>query len=409
MRILYIGPLPPEAGGRILCGASLHGWDLARRAVRQGHDVCYLAPTSVRGSFIKEGVRVIHQPSRKWRKAWEGWRFGRGLDRKKLEAARPFRGREQSAVFARAAIIGRTIDLVRPDVVHLQTIEHGGPLSYYLQGRPVPAVATDHGYWRFVRSEADLARMKSGLGGLKRLVAVSSFAREKAVRDGFEEAVPVTVIHNPVEVGGFSLEGRESVRQTWGWGRKMGVFFSGITESIAVKGLDVLLEAFRRCERLRRSCRLVALADREGERLARRFAADCGLDIAVRTFVPRDEARAICGAADVCVVPSRSDALILVFLEALAAGVPIVGFGPSVRELEGLLETRVGEPFDAGRETPDDLAGKILAVLGGGIDRDRLREAIGRRLSWEAQFPAYDDLYRSVRRPGESSVGEGGG
>jgi len=407
MRILYIGPLPPEAGGRILCGASAHGWELARRAARRGHEAAYLAPTSVRKTFTREGVRVIDQPFRKWRKAWDGWRFGRGLGRREREAVRPFGGRERLAVLGRALFIRRTIDAVRPDGVHLQAIEHGGPLSFALQGRPVPAVATDHGYWRFVQSPEDLARMKSGLGGLKRLIVVSTYARERAVRDGFENLVPVTIIHNPVDPDEAGPAEREAVRKEWGWNKKRGLFFSGVTSSLAVKGLDILLEALRCRPVLKATCRLVALADAEGESYARRFAAENGLDVLVRTEVPHRRARALCGAADVCVGPSRADALPLVFGESLAAGVPVVGFGPAVRELAGLLGMSVGEPFDADKETPADLGEKVEAVLGWTTERGILREAFGRRLSWEAQFPAFDELYRTAFRPRDAGSPEG--
>jgi glycosyltransferase involved in cell wall biosynthesis len=399
MRILYAGPLPPEAGGRLLSGASVHGWDLARQAARRGHAVFYLAPTQARASFVKDGVRVINQPHGKLRKGWDGWRLRLGLEPRKRKAVRPFRGSARTAILGRAFFLRRAVDLLKPDCVHFQAIEHGGPLSHLLQGRLVPAVATDHGYWHFVTSPEDLIRIKSGLGSLKRLVAVSAYARDRAVRDGLDTLVSITVIHNPVDVAAFQIGDPAEVKREWGWGSKRAVLFSGVTESLKIKGLGLVLEAFRRHHELKATSRLVALVDEEGKAYADRFAREHGLDVEARSGLPESTARALYGAAEVCVVPSRSEAFPLVYGESLAAGVPLVGFAPAVGELESLLGISVGEPFDAERETPDDLAEKIMTVLGRSVSRPALRDAVARRLSWDAQFPAYEELYRSSVRP----------
>lgn len=269
-------------------------------------------------------------------------------------------------------------------------------MSLLLQGRPVPAVATDHGYWHSVASPADLARVKAGLGRLNRLVAVSALARDRALQDGLEALVPVVVIHNPVDAGASGQADPADVRRAWGLEGKNTAFFSGLTKSLEVKRIDLLLEAFGRRRELRENCRLVVLADAGGAEYALKFVDKHGLDAVVRTEIPRDEARALAAAADVCVLPSRSEAFPLVFEESLAAGVPVVGFGPAVRELADLLGTYVGEPFDAESETADELAEKIWRVIMRTVERRPLREAFARRLSWEAQFPAYENLYREA-------------
>jgi glycosyltransferase involved in cell wall biosynthesis len=408
MKLLYVGLLPPEAGGFLRTGASTHGWDLARKAAAGGHEVAYLAPTQARRSYVREGVRVIGQPHRKWRKAWDGWRLGLKMGRREREAAEPYRGRTRMAVLGRALHLRRTVGLLKPDCVHLQAIEDGAPLSLLLQGHPVPAVATDHGYWHSVASDVDFDRGKAGLGRLNRLVAVSAFARDRAVRDGLDALVPVAVIHNPIEPGESDSADPAAVRRARGLEGKNIVFFSGLTRSLETKRLGLLLEAFRYRRELRECCRLVALADSQGAVHARRYAEKHGLDAVVRVEVSRDEARALAAAADVCAVPSRSEAFPLVFEESLAAGVPVVGFGPAVRELAGLLGTYVGEPFEGENESPDELAEKIWRVIMKAVERRPLREAFARRLSWDAQYPAYEDLYRQAVQQGPASARGGG-
>ena len=108
--------------------------------------------------------------------------------------------------------------------------------------------------------------------------------------------------------------------------------------------------------------------------------------------------RRVYRAADVLALPSRSEAFGLVFLEALAVGTPVVGFAPTILELRERLGEEVGLPFDAGPETPADLAAKLLAVLRRPKERHGLAARTKAAFSWDAIFPALDRLYRRLWR-----------
>jgi glycosyltransferase involved in cell wall biosynthesis len=102
------------------------------------------------------------------------------------------------------------------------------------------------------------------------------------------------------------------------------------------------------------------------------------------------------GQADVLALPSRSEAYGLVLVEAVAAGIPVVGFAPTVEEFRCLLGTDIGEPFDAEAESSADLADKIENVLGRSFDRRDLAERARRVFSWDTLFPQYDRFYKMV-------------
>ena len=73
-------------------------------------------------------------------------------------------------------------------------------------------------------------------------------------------------------------------------------------------------------------------------------------------------------SAELLCLPSRSEAFALVILEALAAGTPVAGYGPTLTEIRKRIGIDIGEPiFDP---TPENVADGdrigALAQLGPG-------------------------------------------
>jgi len=80
----------------------------------------------------------------------------------------------------------------------------------------------------------------------------------------------------------------------------------------------------------------------------------------------------MCSAELLC-LPSRSEAFALVIVEALAAGTPVAGYGPTLVEIRERIGIDVGEPiFDP---TPDNVAAAVEAVRSRRWDRAGLRRA----------------------------------
>ena len=100
------------------------------------------------------------------------------------------------------------------------------------------------------------------------------------------------------------------------------------------------------------------------------------------------------GAELVC-LPSLSESFGLVMIEALAAGAPVAGFGPTLREIGELLGIDVGEPIDD--PTPDNVAAAIESIRSRTWDRERLRRAALSEFSAASVARRYARLLRSVR------------
>jgi glycosyltransferase involved in cell wall biosynthesis len=99
-------------------------------------------------------------------------------------------------------------------------------------------------------------------------------------------------------------------------------------------------------------------------------------------------------SAELLCLPSRSEAFALVIVEALAAGTPVAGFGPTLTEIRERIGIDVGEPiFDP---TPDNVAAAIEAVRSRSWDRAALRRAVLDRFSPPVVARSYAGLLREV-------------
>ena len=93
-------------------------------------------------------------------------------------------------------------------------------------------------------------------------------------------------------------------------------------------------------------------------------------------------------------LPSRSEAFALVIIEALAAGTPVAGYGPTLVEIRDRLGIDIGEPiFDP---TPENVAAAIEAARSRRWDRERLRRATLGEFGPPAIARRYAKLIRTV-------------
>jgi glycosyltransferase involved in cell wall biosynthesis len=99
-------------------------------------------------------------------------------------------------------------------------------------------------------------------------------------------------------------------------------------------------------------------------------------------------------SAELLCLPSRSEAFALVIVEALAAGTPVAGYGPTLVEIRDRLGIDVGEPiFDP---TPDNVTAAIEAVRSRRWDRPALRRAALEGFAPPVIAHQYARLIRSV-------------
>lgn len=173
------------------------------------------------------------------------------------------------------------------------------------------------------------------------------------------------------------------------------LFFGHLTR---IKGADILIKAFHKVSQRNREVHLHLVGDGKLRGFCEDFVQKENLNDRVHFWgaQPQNLLFRIIKGADICVLPSRNDAVSLTVLEAMAAGKPIIttrvgGIPESVKERNGILV----EP------EPHQLARAIEFLL----DNEDLRQKIGRNnsqdvkaYSWKKASQEYVRIYESLVR-----------
>jgi glycosyltransferase involved in cell wall biosynthesis len=255
-----------------------------------------------------------------------------------------------------------------------------------------------------VEREPAAAEIRDRLRALDRVVYLNAESRAEAIAAGIDPGRLVS-IPNGVDASRFpaDLAPAELTELGPAEGREL-VLFAGRLD--AQKRVDVLVEAFARLVARRAGARLAIAGkgpEREGlERLAReRAVADRVAFLGVRDDVPR-----LLRAARVLVLPSASEGISNVILEAMAVGTPVIatdvaGNRELVRhEREGLL-VPVGDAAALERALERLLGDHALATKLAGAGRARIDE----EFAIERVARRYLELFDSLpeRRPVSSA------
>jgi spore coat protein SA len=310
--------------------------------------------------------------------------------------------------------VARIIQQVRPDLVHV----HNRPLlALYLQRRcrvPPPIILHMHNLFESLgkreRPDPDAPIPVAGFAACSNFV----LARERS-RLGRGAALS-RVIYNGVAAGAFASRwdqaaGVPAVRRRYGLADEPTVLFVGkLRES---KGVHILLRAMARVWEAAPRTVLVLVGGTEYGRgrtrretpfmtRLRQTLAQARGRVVLTGFVPPDQMPEAYLLGDLFVGPSQiEEGLGLVFLEAAATGLPIIatargGIPEVVRDgFNGLL---LRQPDD-----PDELAAKIIALLGDAPWRQRLgrqgRDWVSATFSWERIAASLEDFYDEIRGP----------
>lgn len=229
------------------------------------------------------------------------------------------------------------------------------------------------------------------------IVAVSD-----AVRNAMTAACPALAaraitVRNGVDVARFATtpEENRSARQALGFAPG-DVVVGAVARLDPRKGLDTLIEAVAQAARLVPAIRLLVVGEgRERERLERQ-ALDRGIASRVRWAGHRGDVRPYLAAMDVFAAPSRSEGLGVAIIEAMAAGVPVLG-----SDVGGIPEVLAGA--EAGLLLPADhapgWADALAALARDPSTRARMGAAASRharRFSTHASDAALAALYTGL-------------
>lgn len=336
MRLLSVGSLPPELGGTERGGvASFHAALL--EAFSRGVD----------------GVEVV------------------GVLAPSPYARAPYPVLARPAPDTTAGFYESLLERLEPDVVLLNHVANTVGVTHAgLAGAP-PALGVAHS-WHNVTFQSGAERRRAravtaeALSGLTALATPSRHCRREGERLGLPYPSLVRTIHYPLqslyEDDGIDVEAEE----------REDVLYVG--SLIRRKGPGALVEAAAALPRA--DVTLVGRGEEEGP--LRELIERLGLAHRVR-LTPLsgpghlERLRELFLGSSVLCLPSESESFGIVFIEALACGVPVVGFGPTVREIREAMGIEVGVALED--RSPAAIAAAIERVLASTWDRGALRRA----------------------------------
>lgn len=274
----------------------------------------------------------------------------------------------------RAALtLARVLRAFHPDLVSCHSSKAGIITRLIVRGR-VPTVFTAHG-WGFAERGWLLARLvfipceKLAARYTARLICVSSYLRDVALRHRIASGNKLTVIHNGVEtVPDKTLNGRER--------GPLKILFVG--RLVSQKDPETVLRAYAALpESVRRRARLHLIGEGDKRRALEAFVRDRGLDDSVRFLGAVDRSAVLdeLRRGDIFVLTTHYEGLPRTVIEAMHAGLPVVASDVwGVSELFG----DAGAGDDIGILVAESSVDQVRAALQRLIQEPALRDAMGR-------------------------------
>jgi len=362
----------PHAGGMARTSVRLTE-ELARTG---DHLVVYPFPDAIGTSTLWDlggGLSVGVQPT----VMWPGWRR-LGAWWRKARELRPapdgVRGRLLDAMTM--AALDHVVQEFKPQVIHNHLARRDFPRVYEAVGLRIPLILTHHHY------EAG-----ESLESYDRIVFVSHAQLTRLRKSVPLRDESVRVIYNPVAEEfrtGPIPAGPE----------RDGVIFSGAL--IRRKGIDLVLQAFAMNPRLRTQNLLLCGEGPLDPDLAT-LVQKGDLKVQLLGRLRKQELAARLAHAKVMVLPSREEGWSGAINEAVCSGTPVVGYATQILELRALLNTEVGIPFDAVRQSPAELADSLMRALDAPLEdesaRRRMAGAAREELSGDKYAQGYQEIY----------------
>ena len=274
----------------------------------------------------------------------------------------------------RASFYADLLERLRPDVVLMNHIANTIGVTHGRIGSPVPALGVIHSWHNITFRSGDEQRQArqvtaEALAGMAAIAAPS----RHLLAEGRELGLPcppiAEAIPNPLPA---HISAEDFDASVGGAGRSGALFLGDL---IPRKDPAALVEAAALIPGLR--VQLVGEGELEASLRALVERLRLGERVTVAGALPGADhllrvRESLLGAELLC-VPSRSESFGLVFIEALACGTPVVGFGPTVREIRDAMGIEIGEPVEGG--SAGEVAAAIERVRATDWDRRELRRA----------------------------------
>ena len=400
MKILQVGPIPPEIGGKTVGGVATHVWDLSRHLAKRGHEVAVLADNFLNTPaipIIKDGVKVYG-----FSKAF----VLRHLPSALLNPITIYKLKKHFGdligiieVIANFCHYKYVLHHFRPNIIHVHHLETRFPFAYFVSKGKVPVVTTAHSFStvkffdertaeKYRRLLADNIRIS------KYLIFPSKFTSEE-----LDELFHVPfkgkrwVMTNPIDTSRYYPIPKDQVRS------KIGISDNGsvilfVGNLMKKKGIYTLVEAAAILRDKGVQCRILIVGDGEERKKLEEFIKAKSVEAIVSLEGPKylPELLYYYNAADLFVMPSTSESWGLVYVEAMSCGIPVIGTNVTAIP-EVISSDEYG--FRVPLHDSTALADTIQKALFKNWNSNKILE-YARSFSWEKRINEFDNVYGCV-------------
>lgn len=258
---------------------------------------------------------------------------------------------------------------IKFDIIHAHFVYRPGYVAAVLGrifGKPVVITAhgTDIHHNLYKENIVYKKRTIDALRRSKKIIAVSEFLKRKIANEGFGKKTCV-IPCGFSESEFYPMDKKKCRTKLSLETSKKNLLFIG--NLITVKGVDILIEAFKIVLDKDTNVVLIIIGEGTEKITLEQQARDCKIDKMVHFLGSKNnnEIPLYINSSDVIVLPSRDEGRGLVIFEALACGKPVVA-----SRVGGIPETVVNDKLGilVEKENPIDLADGILKALASSWD-----------------------------------------
>lgn len=253
---------------------------------------------------------------------------------------------------------------IKFDIIHAHFVYRPGYVAAILGkvfGKPVIITAHGSDIHQNLYEDNGLCRKRTydAIKWSKKIITVSEYLQKMIIRIGF--GGKTCVIPNGFSEGIFYPMNKEKCRSKLSLGRnKKIILFIG--NLVKIKGVDVLIEAFRMVREKDDNVELIIIGNGPEKLILEQQARNCGIYKKVHFLGVKDHNKIplYINSANIIVLPSRYEGRPVLILEALACGRPVVA-----SRIGGIPETIVNDKLGIlfEKENPIALADAIIEAL----------------------------------------------
>ena len=398
MRILQVGPIPPEIGGKTVGGVATHVWDLSRHLAKRGHEVAILADNflgSIEMPAIKEGVKI--------------YGFSKALVLKHLPSVllntiTIYKLKKHfgdligiTGVIANLCYYKYVLHHFNPDVIHVHHLESRFPFAYHVTNGCVPIVVTVHSFSsiKVSTSEQNQRYYKLIAKNLKlsqNLIFVSNSLKAECKQLFGGLKARAWIVNNPIDTAKYYLIDKNKARRRIGLSDETPILLF-VGKLNKAKGIYTLLEAVKLLKEKEKKLKLIIVGDGPERKGVQDFVLKNMLQSMIRLEGRKEpfELLYYYNAADLFVMPSLSEAFALAYIEAMLCGVPAIG-------TEGVANESIPSE-DYGFLVPPRDAKSLALTIQKALSSDWNRyniAAYAKSLAWHNNIYKFEEVYKEM-------------